>query len=282
MREFDVFRNEGGTYRIVKNGWSWPAFLFGPLWAIVSGLWLLGFGMLLLEMLLNSALMILSEMINSAESEDAATFALVALVVVALAFATRLMFGGLGNSRRRERYLAAGFAHVSSVEARDKRHALNQVRQAITSNPVDRAPRPDAKERMASAKTSTRTIGENNSGHELTANVNVARPSLFPPSWLGWIIAAASVIAILDAPYGYYQLLRLVVTGYAGYMSLLYFRNRQAAAGWLFAFAALLYNPVFVIEMSKEVHAVINLAVAGLILWELKFSRQDVLLAQPA
>ncbi|QDK34018.1 hypothetical protein DM450_14795 [Sphingomonas sp. IC081] len=69
-------------------------------------------------------------------------------------------------------------------------------------------------------------------------------------------------------PYGYYQFLRLIVTGYAAYVSYVYFRRGPSQWGWAFGTVALLYNPMFVITMSKEFHTVVNLAVAGLVLFE--------------
>lgn len=89
-----------------------------------------------------------------------------------------------------------------------------------------------------------------------------------PPSWLTWAVAAASALAVLDWPYGYYQLLRLVVTGYTAYVSYNYFTERKPQIAWIFVFPAVLFNPIFVIAMSKEIHALFNIAAAGLILFE--------------
>lgn len=90
------------------------------------------------------------------------------------------------------------------------------------------------------------------------------------PEWLGWVVVGSSLLAIADMPYGYYQLLRLVVTGYAACLALGYFKVRQERWAWGFGFVALLYNPVFLITMSKEVHTVVNFATAGLVAYELR------------
>lgn len=89
-----------------------------------------------------------------------------------------------------------------------------------------------------------------------------------PPAWLTFSIAGAAVVAISPLPYGYYQLLRLVVTGYAAYLSWQYFQHDVKKWSWAFTFLAILYNPIFVISMSKEFHSLVNLATAGLILWD--------------
>lgn len=89
-----------------------------------------------------------------------------------------------------------------------------------------------------------------------------------PPSWLACTIAGANILAVLDMPYGYYQFLRLIVTGYAGYVSYVYFRRGPSQWGWAFGTVALLYNPLFLVTMSKEFHTLVNLAVAGLVVFE--------------
>ena len=44
MKTFNVYRHPQGTMQAVGLGWSWLAFLFGPLWAIVVGLSVIGVG----------------------------------------------------------------------------------------------------------------------------------------------------------------------------------------------------------------------------------------------
>lgn len=90
-----------------------------------------------------------------------------------------------------------------------------------------------------------------------------------PPAWLTYSVAGASLIAILDLPYGYYQFLRITVTAYAGYMAYLSMRERRGLWPWGFAFVAILYNPVFVISMSKSFHGTVNLATSALFILEL-------------
>jgi hypothetical protein len=94
-----------------------------------------------------------------------------------------------------------------------------------------------------------------------------------PPQWLTWLVIAANVLAVADLPYGYYQVLRILVTGYAGYLSYSYFRGPGDALGWGLAFVAVLYNPFLPVAMSKEFHALINLATAALLAFELKVAR---------
>lgn len=104
-----------------------------------------------------------------------------------------------------------------------------------------------------------------------------------PPAWLSVVVAIACVVAVFDVPYGYFQFLRLLVTGYSGYLAFLYFRSgRSAAMAWAFAFIALIFNPVFIIGMSKGVHSIFDLLAVVLIFGELAVLREKVDLTEPA
>lgn len=100
------------------------------------------------------------------------------------------------------------------------------------------------------------------------------RPKARPPIWLCLTMAVANVVALADLPYGYYQLLRLVVTGYAIWLAFWWSGTKVQAWMWIFGFVAIIYNPVFKISMSREVHSVVNVLVAVLIVAELAASRK--------
>jgi len=53
MRIYTVhYRSDaaGGDIVLVKEGFCWPAFLFGPLWALARGLWGVALGLLVLAL----------------------------------------------------------------------------------------------------------------------------------------------------------------------------------------------------------------------------------------
>jgi hypothetical protein len=89
-----------------------------------------------------------------------------------------------------------------------------------------------------------------------------------PPKWLSLAVAAACVIALADLPYGYYQLLRIVVTGFAIWVAFYSYGKARPAWAVVFGLIAILYNPLFKISMSRDVHAVENVITALLVLFE--------------
>jgi hypothetical protein len=74
------------------------------------------------------------------------------------------------------------------------------------------------------------------------------RPLLIPS-----LIATAMLLgALADWPYGYYQLLRLVVCGVSVYVAFMAYGWQKMWVVWLFGFIALLFNPLIPIHLSRE------------------------------
>lgn len=95
-----------------------------------------------------------------------------------------------------------------------------------------------------------------------------------PPLWLSLTVAASCLLALGDWPYGYYQLLRLIVTGYAAWIAFHSAALSRLPWLWVFGFIALLYNPLFKISMSRDAHAVENVATAVAVVIELLRARR--------
>ena len=77
------------------------------------------------------------------------------------------------------------------------------------------------------------------------------------------IIAAIFLfIALMELPYGYYRLLRVIVCGVACYS--LYISLMLEAKGWLWAFGiiAVLFNPLIPIHLTREIWAAFDIGAA--------------------
>jgi hypothetical protein len=91
-------------------------------------------------------------------------------------------------------------------------------------------------------------------------------------------IAAAIMLflALGRLPYGYYTLLRFVVCGTAAYGA--YFASteqKKPAWAWIFGIIAVLFNPLIPIHLTRDIWAVIDVAVALLLFVSLLFLRQS-------
>lgn len=82
------------------------------------------------------------------------------------------------------------------------------------------------------------------------------------PKLIIFVAAGMLFLALAPLPYGYYQLLRIIVTiTFAWAAIAAHGRNRNGLALSL-AFFAILYNPLFTIHFDREVWEVINVGTA--------------------
>lgn len=80
--------------------------------------------------------------------------------------------------------------------------------------------------------------------------------------------AATLIVALGDWPYGYYQLLRLVVCACAVVIVALEYRKSTSVTGWIIAFSgmALLFNPFAPVHFEREIWQVLDLMAATIFL----------------
>ncbi len=99
----NVYAHPDGRREIIKNGFSWPAFIFGPLWAWRRGMVLLGFALLALELSLQLIPMIFSDFVAEAGI----------LVDLIVTISVLTWIGGQGNAWLRRSVLNRGFTLIS-------------------------------------------------------------------------------------------------------------------------------------------------------------------------
>lgn len=80
--------------------------------------------------------------------------------------------------------------------------------------------------------------------------------------WLGPIICV--LIALLDLPYGYYQLLRVIIFCSSGYIAVQEKGRNSEFWFWIFVACALIYNPIIKLSLGREIWPFVNVATAGL------------------
>lgn len=84
------------------------------------------------------------------------------------------------------------------------------------------------------------------------------RPHLIP-----CIVAALMLLGSLARwPYGYYQLLRLVVCGVSAYVAIVAYKWHRLWATVIFAIVTVLFNPLLPLHLSKEIWQPIDLVCA--------------------
>lgn len=74
------------------------------------------------------------------------------------------------------------------------------------------------------------------------------------------IVAIALLLAPFPFPYKYYETLRILVTGTALFVAFLkYYPEKINLSSWLFLLIAIIYNPIYTFNFSKEIWSFINI-----------------------
>ena len=70
------------------------------------------------------------------------------------------------------------------------------------------------------------------------------------------------LVSILPLPYGFYTLLRIVVTGSAAFAAFYFFEKDNSQSGIILVLIALLFNPLIPIHLDKDIWMPIDIGVA--------------------
>ncbi len=122
MLQYKIFKHPAGNIEAVKQGWSWPAFFFTFIWALVKKEWPIGFATMIAFFALGVAL----ETAGVYESSEG----LISIASIILNF----IFGVNGNRWRVENLISRGYDHVDTVTAANPDGAVALYLKALNVN----------------------------------------------------------------------------------------------------------------------------------------------------
>lgn len=118
MKQYKIFRHPSGTSEAVKQGWSWPAFFFGFIWAAVKKQWALSVAVAVCFFFLGFALAnVGDELIN-----------IVGIIV-------SIVFGLNGNAWREKNLASRGYELMDTVTAANPEGATALYLKAADAEP---------------------------------------------------------------------------------------------------------------------------------------------------
>ncbi len=80
--------------------------------------------------------------------------------------------------------------------------------------------------------------------------------------WIGPIILL--LIALLDMPYGYYQLMRVIIFCVSAHIAIHEKDRNSELWFWIFIACAIIYNPIFKLSFGKELWPFVNIVTTAL------------------
>lgn len=132
MKGYKIYEHPCGEIEIVKNGWSWPAFWFTWIWAMVKKLWPVGLIALFGIIIINFIDLYLG--VNGPDSFQ--MFIIVSGIYITI---TGIIFGTNGNHWREENAVQRGYILKGYIEANNVDHAksaflTNSINQIYINN----------------------------------------------------------------------------------------------------------------------------------------------------
>lgn len=112
MKQFKIYTNHQGNSEAVKQGWSWVAFFFSWIWAMVKKMWGIGAGLLVG--------MILFGFIVGASGAGEAGGAIINIVAIII----NIFFGINGNKWRESNLVSRGYELKDTVTAANQEGAI--------------------------------------------------------------------------------------------------------------------------------------------------------------
>jgi len=112
VKQYKVYANPQGNYEAVKQGWSWPAFFFSWIWAMIKKMWGLGIGVLV-------AFLVLGFIIGAAGAGSGAE-----VLVNIAGIIVNIVFGINGNQWRESNLPTRGYEHKGTVTAANPEGAV--------------------------------------------------------------------------------------------------------------------------------------------------------------
>ena len=113
MKLYEIYTSPLGKMEAVKQGWSWPAFFFGWIWACIKKMWALGIGIIV-----GLLIVLLIFIVAGTDEVIVNGFFIFANIVIAIVFGVR------GNSWREKNLLSRGFSLAATESAGNPEAAL--------------------------------------------------------------------------------------------------------------------------------------------------------------
>lgn len=121
MKTFNIYRHETEGFEAVKVGFSWPAFFFGTVWMLISGLWLLAASWI--------TMLIVLRFIQAYTDSPNPTLAqaCIALVLLVCYLVLWLAPAFKGNKWRDRNLCKQGYKCIATIQAKNPAEATAQV-----------------------------------------------------------------------------------------------------------------------------------------------------------
>jgi len=117
MKQYKIYSNPQGSYEAVKQGWSWPAFFFNCIWAMVKKMWGIGVGVLVSFFAIGVGVLVSSVALGASGQGAGALLDVISIILY-------IIFGINGNKWRENNLQKRGYDYKNTATAENPEGAI--------------------------------------------------------------------------------------------------------------------------------------------------------------
>ena len=129
MKNYNIYKHPDGKIEAVKQGWSWPAFFFGGIWALIKQLWMVA-GLIFAYAIISS--IIIKSVTPSYDyyeygGEDLSQAFLLQSISLLIQLGIAIFLGVKGNSLREANLIKRGYECIGNINAVNPDSAISDA-----------------------------------------------------------------------------------------------------------------------------------------------------------
>ena len=129
MKNYNIYKHSDGKIEAVKQGWSWPAFFFGGIWALIKQLWMVA-GLIFAYAIISS--IIIKSVTPSYDyyeysGEDLSQAFLLQNISLLIQLGIAIFLGVKGNTLREANLIKRGYECIGNVNAVNPDSAISDA-----------------------------------------------------------------------------------------------------------------------------------------------------------
>ena len=129
MKNYNIYKHSDGKIEAVKQGWSWPAFFFSWIWALIKQLWMVA-GLILAYAIISS--IIIKSVTPSYDhyeysGEDLSQAFLLQNISLLIQLGIAIFLGVKGNTLREANLIKRGYECIGNINAVNPDSAISDA-----------------------------------------------------------------------------------------------------------------------------------------------------------
>lgn len=129
MKNYNIYKHSDGKIEAVKQGWSWPAFFFSWIWALIKQLWMVAVLIIAYAIISSIVIQLMTPSYDYYEygGEDLSQAFLLKSISLLIQLGIAIFLGVKGNSLREANLIKRGYECIGNINAVNPDSAISDA-----------------------------------------------------------------------------------------------------------------------------------------------------------